>query len=153
MKRSPWENYFSNSSCYCRVDKIEPKICNNKSEFRISTTSLKLHIFEFQNSLHWELGTCLSIHVLSLFCFLSNKICVTHDVCICRSINNFLCLSFPMRNNPISVRTNLNQHNICVHPEGENNAYNIRLLISSIRKSYSIKKYPLSTYLLSIDSN
>ena len=119
MKRSPWENYFSNSSCYCRVDKIEPKICNNKSEFRISTTSLKLHIFEFQNSLHWELGTCLSIHVLSLFCFLSNKICVTHDVCICRSINNFLCLSFPMRNNPISVWTNLNQHNICVHPEGE----------------------------------
>ena len=58
-----------------------------------------------------------------------------------------------MRNNPISVRTNLNQHNICVHPEGENNAYNIRLLISSIRKSYSIKKYPLSTYSLSIDSN
>ena len=115
MKRSPWENYCSNFSCYCRVDKIEPKICNNKSEFRISTTSLKLHIFEFQNSLHWELGTCLSIHVLSLFCFLSNKICVTHDVCICRSINNFLCLSFPMRNNPISVPTNLNQHNICVH--------------------------------------
>ena len=93
-----------------------------------------MHVFEFQNSLHWELGTtCLSVHVLSLFCFLSNKICVTHDVCICRSINNFLCLSFPMRNNPISVRTNLNQHNICVHPEGENNAYNIRLLISSIR--------------------
>ena len=71
---------------------------------------------------------------MSFLCFVFYQIkSVWLMMCICRSINNFLCLSFPMRNNPISVRTNLNQHNICVHPEGENNAYNIRLLISSIR--------------------
>ena len=77
-------------------------------------------------------------------------------MCICRSINNFLCLSFPMRNNPISVRTNLNQHNICLHPEGENNAYNIRLLISSIRipskNTHSVPTYSvlihISTYTI-----
>ena len=110
-------NGYYLSSCYLVVQYLITMECFLPTP---STTSLKLHIFEFQNSLHWELGTtCLSIHVLSLFCFLSNKICVTHDVCICRSINNFLCLSFPMRNNPISVRTNLNQHNICVHQEGE----------------------------------
>ena len=61
-----------------------------------------------------------------------------------------------MRNNPISVRTNLNQHNICVHPEGENNAYNIRLLISSIRipskNTHSVPTYSvlihISTYTI-----
>ena len=61
-----------------------------------------------------------------------------------------------MRNNPISVRTNLNQHNICLHPEGENNAYNIRLLISSIRipskNTHSVPTYSvlihISTYTI-----